>query len=89
MGGIAGKGDGQLVLFLEFVLRLNLVGRDSHDVSAGVAEFRLQSRKVDRLAGATRSVGPWVEIEHELAAVEIGQRHAPAAVAQQLERGCF
>src|SRR5262249_6676373 len=51
----------------------------------GLGKGFRQPREGDRLTGATRGIGARIEIEDELAALEVGQRNGVAAVAGQGE----
>jgi hypothetical protein len=75
------------VLGLELVLGRDRIRRHPHDVRAGLLEFASKSRKINGFPGAAGGVGLGVEIQHELAALEVGERQAAAAIARQLERG--
>ena len=81
------EGYAEAVLLLELVLGLDRIGRDPQDVRAGLLEFGPKPREINGFPGAAGGVGLGVEIEHELAALEVGEGHGAAAVARQLERG--
>src|ERR1700676_2558874 len=80
MGLVGQEPDGQVVLLFECVLRLHRISRDPKNIRAGFVELGAQLRKVDRLAGATGGTGAGLEIDDELAALEVGQRNTAATV---------
>src|SRR3984893_5773641 len=77
------------MFLLERVLGLYGVGRDSQNIRASLVEIRAQPREVDGFAGTTRGVGLGIEIDDELATLELGQRNAAAAVTRQRKCGGF
>ena len=83
MGLVGGERDRQVVLGLELVLLLHRIGGDAEDGGFGAGEGGRQPGKVLGLDGAARGVGLGIEVEDQLAALEIGQRHFAAAVAGQ------
>src|SRR6185437_2726478 len=86
---VRGEGDRELVLGLELVLRRDRVGRDAQNVGSRAGEGRAQFAEVDRLAGAAGGVRLRIEIEDEIAALEVLQRDRSAAVARQREGRCL
>ncbi len=76
---------------LSLCLALNLscardgIGRDAEDFGAGFGEGGAVRRKRDRLLGAAGGIGFGIEIEDEVAALEILQRYRRSAVARQTE----
>src|SRR3954452_23942013 len=75
----------EAVLLLELVLGLDRIGGDPQNVRAGLLIFGPKLREFNGFAGAAGGVGLGVEVEHELAAVEVGEGQTAAAVARQLE----
>ena len=57
------------------------------DRGAGLAEGLRQSRKIHRFLGATRGIGPRIEIEDELLSREICERNFGAFFVGELEGG--
>ena len=81
MGLVGEERHPEVVLFLEFLLRRDRVGGNPQNFRPGLAEFGAKRRKINRFLGAAGGVGLWVEVNDELAAFEVGERHAGAAVA--------
>lgn len=81
------RGYAEAVLLLELVLGLDRIGGDPQDVRAGLLVFGPKLREFNGFAGAAGGVGLGIEVEHELAALEVGERQIAAAVARQVECG--
>jgi hypothetical protein len=65
------------------------VGGNADNFRSRFGECALEAGKIDGLFRASGGVRPGIEIEHELAPCEVGQRDAFAAVAEQGERRRF
>lgn len=80
---VRAEGDAEIVLVAEPVERPDRVGRNPKNGSAGFFEGLAESRKIDRFLGAARRVRLGIEIEDELASLEVGQRNSAVAIAGQ------
>jgi hypothetical protein len=81
MGLVGGQYEAELVFGFELVLRWQSVGGNTEDFGPGFPERCLEPIEVDSLLGATRRIGPGVEIKNELAPGEIGERDGSSAIA--------
>ena len=77
------------MLLLECILGLDRIGRNAQNSVPALVKLGPQLGELDRLPGAAGGVGPGVEVEDELAALEIGQETVAAAIARKVERGCL
>ena len=89
MGFVGAKRDPKLVLLLELVLRLDRVGGYPQDVGAGFLEVGAKLRKINGFAGAAGGVGLGIEVDDQLAPLEIGERNVPPPSRGSLKAGAF
>ena len=83
MGLVGGERDRQVVLGLELVLLGHRIGGHAENRGAGPGEGGASLEKSLASMVQPGGVGLGIEIEHELAALEVGERHLAAAVAGQ------
>ena len=84
---VAGERDGEVVLVAEFVERADRIGRDPEHVGVELGEAGLEPREVHGFLGAAARVRLGIEIEDQIAALVVAERHLGAAVARKFERG--
>jgi hypothetical protein len=85
--GIGEEGEREAVLLPELDVGGLRVGADSEDGRAALLDLAVDVPQATCLRGTARSVVLGIEVEDDGAAAEIGQAHALAAVAGELEVG--
>jgi hypothetical protein len=87
VGLVRNKRHHQLVLVAKGLLGLWRVGRDSQYGGSVFGERARQSREVDRLAGAARSIRARIEKQHQPATGEVLERDSVAAILGRRKPG--
>lgn len=86
---IGQQGVGQVVLFLEFLLRGRRIGGNPQHYQAGFLQFLVCVAEPARLNGSTGSVGFRIKKEYDVLSAKVGQAHSFAVLVRQTKIRSF